>query len=170
VELFLWDLGGFTEATNTVAGSNDLSVVSADGTRIAFRSNRNLTGGNPDGNFEIFTAGCPPPPPIVLDSDGDGIPDDEDNCPRYGTAVLTDTDLDGRGDECECGDQNGDGRNTVADIVAINQAIFNPSQATPLCDGNNDDLCTVADIVAANNEIFSPTSTSTCRRQPVPGD
>jgi hypothetical protein len=82
---------------------------------------------------------------------------------------LADTDADGRGNECECSDQNGDGRNTVADLVAINLAIFNPAQATPLCDGNGDGLCRVSDIVAANAEIFSPTSTSTCPRQPIPG-
>jgi hypothetical protein len=103
------------------------------------------------------------------DADNDGIPDASDKCPRFATADQTDTDLDGRGNACECTDQNLDGRNTVADLVAINQAIFNPPLATPLCDGNNDGACSVADMVAANQEIFSPTSTSTCARQPVPG-
>jgi hypothetical protein len=69
---------------------------------------------------------------------------------------------------CECSDQNRDGRNTVADLVAINQAIFGLIPVSPLCDGNNDNNCNVSDIVAANLEIFSPTSTSTCARQPFP--
>jgi hypothetical protein len=111
--------------------------------------------------------------PIVflmrVDSDEDGAADTQDNCPLYPTADTADTDGDGRGDECECTDQNGDGRNTVSDLVAINSAIFNPGLATPLCDGNNDGLCNVKDIVAANVEIFSPTSTSTCSRQPFAG-
>jgi len=64
---------------------------------------------------------------------------------------------------------NGDGRNTVSDLVAINVAIFNPALVTPLCDGNNDGKCDVNDIIAANTEIFSPGNTSTCARQPVPG-
>jgi Tol biopolymer transport system component len=164
VELFFWDPAGFTQVTNTLAGLNELPLVNADGTRIAFRSNRDLTGQNPDGNFEIFVTACPP---LATDSDGDGILDDADNCRYYATPHLTDTDGDGRGDACECSDQNEDGTVDVRDIIAINTAIFNPQLVTPLCDGNNDDECNVADIIAANKAIFSP-GTSTCERQPVP--
>jgi hypothetical protein len=103
------------------------------------------------------------------DADGDGAFDRLDTCPFFPSPTQADADQDGRGNVCECTDQNGDGRNTVADIVAINQAIFNPALVTPLCDGNNDQLCSVADIVAANLEIFSPTSTSRCSHQPFPG-
>jgi hypothetical protein len=92
-----------------------------------------------------------------------------ETCPFYASPDQTDTDGDGRGDACECTDQNGDGLNTVSDLLAINQAIFNPSLVTPLCDGNNDGDCNVGDILAANVEIFSPGNTSTCSRQPVPG-
>jgi hypothetical protein len=105
----------------------------------------------------------------VLDADGDGLSDDSDDCPFFAQTAQGDVDLDGRGNQCECTDQTGDGQNTVADLVAINVAIFNPSLATPLCDGNGDGQCNVADIVAANIEIFSPTNTSICARQPVQG-
>jgi hypothetical protein len=104
-----------------------------------------------------------------LDPDGDGIADAGDLCPFFAQAADLDTDLDNRGNACECTDQTGDGRNTVADIVAINVAIFNPGTITPLCDGNNDGFCNVGDIVASNVEIFSPSNTSTCSRQPFPG-
>jgi hypothetical protein len=67
-----------------------------------------------------------------------------------------------RGDECECTDLNLDGENTVSDLVAINVATFNPTLATPICDGNNDLICTVSDIIAANIENFRADS-STCR-------
>jgi hypothetical protein len=103
------------------------------------------------------------------DGDGDGIGNAFDNCPFFASPDLSDSDGDGRGDPCECGDQTGDGRTTVADLVAINAAIFDPGQVTPLCDANGDDLCNVLDIVAANLEIFSPGNTSTCARQPIPG-
>jgi hypothetical protein len=103
------------------------------------------------------------------DRDGDGEPDELDNCPFHATADQTDTDGDGRGNPCECGDQNGDGLNTVSDLVAINRAIFSPGLATPLCDANNDGACNVVDLVATNAEIFSRGSTSTCARQPIPG-
>jgi hypothetical protein len=106
---------------------------------------------------------------ILADRDSDEIPNLDDNCPYFPNPSQQDTDADGRGNACECSDQNGDGRNTVADLVAINQAIFNPALVTPLCDGNGDSACSVSDIVAANLEIFSPTSTSRCARQPVPG-
>jgi hypothetical protein len=103
------------------------------------------------------------------DSDGDGRADDVDNCPFFASANFADTDADRRGNVCECSDQNGDGRNTVSDLVAINAAIFKPAAVTPLCDGNNDGLCNVSDVLAANLEIFSPGNTSICARQPVPG-
>jgi hypothetical protein len=103
------------------------------------------------------------------DADGDAMPDEFDNCPSYASSDFTDADLDGRGNACECTDQNGDGRNSVSDLIAINQAIFDPARATALCDGNNDGLCNVNDIIAANLEIFSPGNTSICARQPVPG-
>jgi hypothetical protein len=103
------------------------------------------------------------------DSDGDGLDDSFDNCPFFASPDTADADQDGRGDVCECTDQDGDGFNTVSDLVAINAAIFNPQSASPLCDGNNDGKCDVRDIIAANIEIFSPGNTSTCARYPVPG-
>jgi hypothetical protein len=106
---------------------------------------------------------------VSIDRDGDGVLDASDNCPSYPNPNQADTDLDGRGNLCECTDQTGDGRNTVSDIVAINAAIFNPVLVTPLCDGDNNGLCNVGDIVAANVEIFSPGNTSTCARQTTPG-
>jgi YD repeat-containing protein len=105
---------------------------------------------------------------VVADGDGDRLGDDEDNCPFHASPDQTDTDGDGRGDLCECTDQNGDGTNTVSDLIAINVSIFNPALVTPLCDGNGDGLCDVRDLIAANVELFRPKS-STCARQPVPG-
>ena len=106
---------------------------------------------------------------VFSDNDGDGINQAADLCPFYAQTTQSDTDGDARGNECECGDQNGDGQNTVSDIVAINTAIFNPALATPLCDANGDGNCNVSDIVAVNIDLFSPTNSSTCVRQPVPG-
>ena len=54
-EIFLFDTGtGVTQVTDTTVGSNLNSSINASGTRIAFTSNRDLTGGNGDHNFEIF--------------------------------------------------------------------------------------------------------------------
>jgi hypothetical protein len=100
------------------------------------------------------------------DLDCDGLPNDVDLCPYFNSQDQTDTDGNGIGDVCECSDQSGDGRVTVADIVEINRAIFTPSRITPLCDGDHDRRCTVADLVAANLKIYG--GTSHCRRYPAP--
>jgi Tol biopolymer transport system component len=58
-EIFLFDVttSRLTQITNTVGGSNTTPSINADGTRIAFTSDRDLTPGSPgnaDGNPEIF--------------------------------------------------------------------------------------------------------------------
>jgi Tol biopolymer transport system component len=58
-EIFLFDTstGRFTQITNTIGGSNISPSINANGTRIAFVSDRDLTPGSPgnaDGNPEIF--------------------------------------------------------------------------------------------------------------------
>ncbi len=53
-EIFLWTDGTLTQLTTSTGGNNFEPSISADGTRIAFYSSRNLTGENADGNFEIF--------------------------------------------------------------------------------------------------------------------
>jgi hypothetical protein len=105
---------------------------------------------------------------VSTDTDEDGIADASDNCPAFANPQQLDGDGNGRGDACECGDQDGNGLVNVSDLIAINLAIFNPGLATPLCDANNDGLCDVSDIVATNRTIFVPKS-STCVRQTVPG-
>ena len=42
-----------------------------------------------------------PPPTLVLDYDGDGILDSQDNCPTVANADQLDTDDDGKGDVCD---------------------------------------------------------------------
>jgi hypothetical protein len=102
----------------------------------------------------------------VPDRDGDGVLDDEDNCPDWPNPDQDDADRNGIGDECECGDQNGDGTVDVNDILAINAAIFDPSQVTDLCDTNDDQLCNVQDILGANAKIFG--AKAYCSRYPTP--
>jgi hypothetical protein len=101
--------------------------------------------------------------------DGDGIPEAADNCPFYANPLQIDSNGNGRGNACECGDQNADGRVSVADMTAINHAIYSPALVTPLCDTDDDDRCNVNDIVGVNLELFSPGNSSICARQPVPG-
>jgi Tol biopolymer transport system component len=71
-EVYLFDTvtGCYTQVTNTTGGFNDATEISADGTRIALDSDRNLANpggcpvlpGNADGNREVYifntTTGC----------------------------------------------------------------------------------------------------------------
>ena len=58
LEIFLFDTttSEFTQITRTTGGdtANSNASINANGTRIAFESNRNLTGENADGDREIF--------------------------------------------------------------------------------------------------------------------
>ena len=55
-EVFIYNTqtGGFRQVTNTTGGFNNQVSTNADGSRIAFVSNRDLTGGNSDLNPEVF--------------------------------------------------------------------------------------------------------------------
>jgi Tol biopolymer transport system component len=56
VELFYADVdaGTVTQASNTVTGTNRDALISADGARIFLGSSSDLTGGNADGNLDVF--------------------------------------------------------------------------------------------------------------------
>jgi hypothetical protein len=67
---------------------------------------------------------------LVGGVDLDGPAPDDDLCPTYSEVDgLSDTNGDGRGDECNCGDTNNDGTVDVRDIVATNTQIFTPAGA-----------------------------------------
>lgn len=55
-EIFLYDTGAeqFSQITFSTPGPSLSPSINADGTRIAFVSGSDLTGDNPDGNWEIF--------------------------------------------------------------------------------------------------------------------
>ncbi|MBZ0159098.1 MAG: hypothetical protein K8G79_02970, partial [bacterium] len=73
-EIFLWTQGsGLTQITSSTSGVSSNPSINADGTRIAFQSLSDLTGGNPDGNWEIFLAEISQASPS--DTDHDGMPD-----------------------------------------------------------------------------------------------
>jgi Tol biopolymer transport system component len=73
-EIFLYDIttSGFKQVTNSPGGGfgNNAPFLNSNGTRVAFTSDRDLTGGNPDGNQEIFSASCLPPPPTTFTISG----------------------------------------------------------------------------------------------------
>lgn len=73
---------------------------------------------------------------VVTDSDGDGIEDEEDNCPTIANPDQTDTDGDGIGDACDpLTDTDGDGIDDATDNCPT---IYNPTQADTDGDGIGD--------------------------------
>jgi len=106
-------------------------------------------------------------PVAAQDADRDGVPGAADNCPLWPNPLQADSDGNGIGDGCECGDQNGDHRVDVRDLIAINQAIFDPSRRTALCDTDFDGDCDVGDILGVRHRIFG--GAAHCGRNPPPG-
>jgi len=96
---------------------------------------------------------------ISTDNDGDGIANDQDNCPDDYNPDQSDIDGDGIGDVCDpCpnspqpGDVNGDGSILVNDIVRLVSIILGTGDPATECeweggDVNNDTRINVADIV-----------------------
>lgn len=81
-----------------------------------------------DGGLEPID-GAPDSPPVAADSDGDGVPDDRDNCPGIANSDQANEDMDRFGDACDpCppdandtpGDPDGDG---VADACDPNPSV-----------------------------------------------
>jgi len=102
------------------------------------------------------------------DGDGDGIADAEDRCPYFASAEQqADTNGDGVGDACQCGDANGDGRLDVSDIVAVGQMTSGETEVSPLCDANGSGNCESGDVDAINQAIFG-SCFAVCSRYPKP--
>jgi thrombospondin type 3 repeat protein len=86
--------------------------------------------------------------PPVLDSDGDGIPDNGDNCPNVANPDQSDADEDGIGDVCEALDSDGDG---IAEADDNCPFVANADQADRDSDGMGD----ACDPLIAQTIVFN---------------
>ena len=77
-----------------------------------------------------------------LDSDNDGIPDTEDNCPLTPNPDQLDTDGDGSGDACDPDDDN-DGIPDTEDLCPLE----NPQGLDANLDGCTDTVCDLASVI-----------------------
>jgi hypothetical protein len=75
------------------------------------------------------------------DQDGDGVPDDADNCPLEPNADQTDTDGDDQGDACDLDDDNDmvdDGADNCPLVPNLDQADFDDDGQGDACDLDGD--------------------------------
>ena len=93
-----------------------------------------------------------------VDTDGDGIPDESDNCPTVPNAGQADQDLDGIGDLCDDGDDDG-----LLDIYETNTGVFvsptNTGTNPLLADTDGDGFDDGAEVAAGtdpNDDEDSP--------------
>lgn len=60
--------------------------------------------------------------PSLIDSDGDGVMDDKDNCQNSSNAAQTDTDGDADGDVCDS-DDDGDDTEDASDAHPLDSSL-----------------------------------------------
>jgi hypothetical protein len=98
------------------------------------------------------------------DADGDGVSDAEDNCPLVPNPGQADTDQNGIGDACQCGDVNGDGVTNVTDALAIARGeVLSSDPNFGKCDVSGDDVCNVTDALQiARGETSSAPEDQLC--------
>jgi hypothetical protein len=123
---------------------NDCSDIDCDDTNAAVNPAMDeVCDNNIDDNCDgEIDEGC------IVDSDGDGVSDDDDNCPDIPNSDQADTDQDGVGDACDnCpntgnpdqADNDGDGYGEACDCDDTNAAV-NPAM-DEVCDNSIDDNC-----------------------------
>jgi hypothetical protein len=78
--------------------------------------------------FELHGEDVAPPPPT--DTDGDGVPDNSDNCPSAPNAEQADLDSDGIGNPCDA-DRDGDGRPNDADYAPDDASVQDAPSEDP---------------------------------------
>ncbi len=129
--------------------------------------------------FRVFATGGGGPGP---DADMDGRLDSEDNCPfepnGTGPDAQLDSDGDGIGDACECGNVDGSTAVDIFDALAIAQGTLSPP-ISPIphpracdCDGSGD--CDIFDALRVAQATLEPPLTTITQLCPAatmaPGD
>jgi hypothetical protein len=131
-------LGGWVETKLTASDGSDTDSF---GSRAAVDGDRLVVGASGDNNAtgSVYIYEASP------DADGDGVANDEDNCPVDANPHQTDTDGDGMGDVCDPDDDN-DGVSDEDEIAAGTDPLNPDSDGDGTLDGSDPD--TIGSAVA----------------------
>ncbi len=156
------DADGICDDTDQCPGADDLADSDANGIADCLQACAVSDDDDADGvcNADDICPGiddnsidCVPADPCVDlggDDDEDGVCDDDDLCPGIAAADNTDTNGDGIGDACQCGDINGDGATNNDDVTEILLALWGYGAYTQ--PGNNWAICDVSGDGECNND------------------
>ena len=126
-------------------------AVSISGDDVLIGENLADTGAVAAGSAYLYT--------LQVDTDGDGIPDDTDNCPADPNPDQSDTDGDGQGDVCDM-TPNGDTDNDGVDENDDNcPGTYNPDQE----DNDGDGIGNVCDPTPDGDPDPDPTDIEQCK-------
>jgi hypothetical protein len=108
----------------------------------------------------------------AVDTDGDTIPDQYDDCPFSANTNQQDSVGNGIGDACRCGDVNNDGLVNVSDSTVLARSLAGLSPYGSVgsmpgfnkCDVNGDGLCNLSDkaIISRSLAALGPGIKQTC--------
>ena len=142
-EIYLWNGSSITQITDS---SHTDYHPTISGSNVVWTGN----DGSVENDFEIYMTTIPEP----ADSDSDGVPDVDDNCPVVANGPLLpeggaenqlDADEDGIGDACECGDFDGDGLVNTIDARLIQRCSVGEIPCAPVCDTTGEGDCNTID-------------------------
>jgi len=125
--------------------ANAPTVAGTTSNRVAIRSSSG--DGNVENNVSVLTFDVLP-----IDGDGDGVPDEVDNCTLLSNATQVDADGDRYGNRCDP-DFNNDGVVTAADYLLLRAKL---NTTDPLVDLNGDGVVTAADYLILRGYLNKP--------------
>jgi hypothetical protein len=112
-----------------------------------------------DGDPLNYTSGVDPDP-LNPDTDGDGVPDGQDNCPLQINMSQRDSDGDGVGNVCDPDFKNGDAQN-AANLAPLRNRFF---RTEPHGDLNGDGAVNAADMRLLRLKLFGRAGPAGMRR------
>jgi len=131
LDLFLYDVTNGTELLIDSTSSNE----NTENLWLALNAGRKyLLQVKPKTGQSAFARDYALAWQIVIDTDGDGVADTQDNCPQYSNANQLDTDGDGAGDACDPDDDNDGLADTLEILIGTDPLLDDDADGDGLSD------------------------------------